>query len=275
MRRGDHQRAARSKVIDHRGTERPSFVGVRARADFIQQDQRGKAQRAIHRGDVRDVPRKGAQARRNGLLVADVCEHRSEGGHLRAVFRWNVQAGLRHEREQPRALQRDRLAAGIRTADNQHARRRIRSTSTGTGLALFRGAAGSLSSGLSVPEQVAHRGKQQRMARPRTPAARRSQVLGSIPTSRREAPSLSTSRSPRHRAFSATHRAPPAGIAQASRIRWTSPPPPLQRHDSLLMSTVERPEQIATAELPHNPGNGRPVLGLTTSTKRLLRSVMI
>ena len=46
-----------------------------------------------------------------------VLEHR----HLRAVRRRDQQPGLRHQRQQPRRLQRDGLAAGVRPGDDQHA----------------------------------------------------------------------------------------------------------------------------------------------------------
>ena len=49
---------------------------------------------------------------------------RSEDRDLRALRRRNQQSRLRHHRQQPGRLERDRLAAGVRARDHQHARRR-------------------------------------------------------------------------------------------------------------------------------------------------------
>ena len=79
----------------------------------------GVASAAIHRRDVGDVRRERAQARVDRLLVADVGEDRSEHRQPRSVGGRNPQAGLRHQREQPGGLERDGLAAGVRTGDEQ------------------------------------------------------------------------------------------------------------------------------------------------------------
>ena len=47
-----------------------------------------------------------------------------EDRHRRARLGRNVQAGLRHQRQQPAGLERDGLAAGVRAGDDEHARRR-------------------------------------------------------------------------------------------------------------------------------------------------------
>ena len=78
MRGADHERAARAEVIDDRDAERAAFDRIGARADLVEQHERRALQVAIHRRDVRDVPRERAQARGNRLLVADVGEDRPE-----------------------------------------------------------------------------------------------------------------------------------------------------------------------------------------------------
>ena len=84
----------------------------------------GSASAVVHRHDVRDVRGERAEARRDRLLVADVGEHGPEHGNLRAARSRNQQAGLRHQRQQSRGLQRDGLAAGVRPGDDEHADRR-------------------------------------------------------------------------------------------------------------------------------------------------------
>ena len=72
--RGDHGGAAAAEVIDNRDAERAAFDRIGSRADFVEQDERGRHQPAIHRRDVGDVRRERAQARFDRLLVADIGE---------------------------------------------------------------------------------------------------------------------------------------------------------------------------------------------------------
>ena len=116
--------------------QRAAFFGIGGAAQFVDQHQRirrGAFQHGFHRKDVRG---KRAEAFLNRLVIADVGQHLVEqrelgfgGGHR--------QPGVRHQREQADGLQCDRLAAGIRAADEQCALGFIESDSgqlTGTTL---------------------------------------------------------------------------------------------------------------------------------------------
>ena len=59
----EHRRASTAEVIDDRDAKRPALDRIGARADFVEQHQRGRHQRPIHGGDVGDVRRKRAEAR--------------------------------------------------------------------------------------------------------------------------------------------------------------------------------------------------------------------
>ncbi len=117
--RADDQCAARAEVIDDGNAEGATFHRVGSGADLVKQHQRRQPQVAVHRRDVGDVPAEGAQARGDGLLVADVRKHRSEDRDGRARLGGNVKPRLRHQREQAGRLEGDRFAAGIGTGDEQ------------------------------------------------------------------------------------------------------------------------------------------------------------
>ncbi len=124
MRRRDDQRAALAEMLDDRRRQRAALVRIGAGADFVEQDQRRQLQLAIHRHQVGDVRRERAQARLDRLFVADVREHAAEHRQLRHRRR-QVQSRLRHQREQARGLERNGLATGVGSGDQQHAVRRI------------------------------------------------------------------------------------------------------------------------------------------------------
>ena len=124
MGRRDHQRAALLEVVDDGSRQRAALAWVGAGAHFVEQHQRRRLQRCVHRDDVRDVRREGAQAGGDRLFVADVREHRSEHRQLRHAG-GHVQAGLRHQREESRRLERDGLATGVWAGDQEDPRRRI------------------------------------------------------------------------------------------------------------------------------------------------------
>ena len=119
----DQRRAAAPEVIHHRDAERSAFDRVGSRAHFVEQHQRGRDERPIHRRDVHDVAGEGAQARVNRLLVADIGKQRPKHRQARSLGSRNAKPRLGHQREQAGGLQRDRLAAGVRTGDQQHRRR--------------------------------------------------------------------------------------------------------------------------------------------------------
>ena len=120
----DEQRALLPEMLDDGRGEGAALVRIRAGADFVEQHQRRQFQLAIHPHDVGDVRGKRAQARFDRLFVANIGKHAAKDRQLRHRCR-HVQAGLRHQGEQPRRLERDGLAAGVGTGDEQHAIRRV------------------------------------------------------------------------------------------------------------------------------------------------------
>ena len=121
MRGRHHHRPAYAEVVDHRHGERAALVRIGPAPGFVEQHERRQRQRAVHRHDVRDVPRERAEACRDRLFVSDVGEHRAEHRDLRAVGRGNEQARLRHQRKEARRLERDGLASGIRPGHDEDA----------------------------------------------------------------------------------------------------------------------------------------------------------
>ena len=124
VRRRRHERAATTEALYDGRAERAALRGIGPRADFVQQDERRQRESLVHLDDVRDVAREGGQAVGDGLVVADVREHRPEDAHSRAPGGRHVQAGLGHQDQQPGRLQGDGLAAGVRPRHDEGAGRR-------------------------------------------------------------------------------------------------------------------------------------------------------
>ncbi len=109
----------------------PPFFRIGRAAEFVQQHQRLRRHRLQHLADVRDVGRKTAEAFLDGLLIADVRQHLLEERKLR-FRRRHGQPRLRHERQQSYGLHRNRLAAGVRAADQQRALALVERSEIGT-----------------------------------------------------------------------------------------------------------------------------------------------
>ena len=80
----------------------------------------GSARSLRHLDDRRQVCGEGGQALRDRLLVADVGIDAPEHRQPAAGRRRHVEPALRHEREEPDALERHRLAAGVGAGDHEH-----------------------------------------------------------------------------------------------------------------------------------------------------------
>ena len=117
--RRDHGRVPAPEVIDDGHAERAALDRVRARPDLVEQDQRWDRQRPIHRGQVPEMGREGAQARSIDCSSPMSAKTERKTGHARSVGGRNPQTGLGHQGEQSGGLQRDRLAAGVRSGDQQ------------------------------------------------------------------------------------------------------------------------------------------------------------
>jgi len=124
VRRRNHGRAPDAEVLDDGHRQRATLHRIRAGACFVQQNERRKRQRTLHLYNVGNVPGERTQTLRDRLFVANVGEHRAEHRKLGPAGGGDEQTGLRDERQQPRSLQCDRLAAGVGTGDDQHRHRR-------------------------------------------------------------------------------------------------------------------------------------------------------
>ena len=122
--RADDHRPARLEVVDHGRGQRAPLARVGARAELVEQHQRWQRQHPVHADDVGDVPREGAQAGGNRLLVADVGEDAAEDRQPGSGRGRDVQSRLRHQRQQSGRFERHGLAAGVWPSDDEHAGRR-------------------------------------------------------------------------------------------------------------------------------------------------------
>ncbi len=119
--RGSQRECARCpEVVDHRYAKRAPLFRIGCRADLIEQHQRVRRHVCNHFADMRNVRRKSAQALLDRLIVADVRQHLLKNWKLSFTAR-HGQAGLRHERQQSGGLERHRLSARVRPADEQRA----------------------------------------------------------------------------------------------------------------------------------------------------------
>jgi hypothetical protein len=124
VRSGHDVRAALAEVVDHGRAEGAALCRVRARADFVQQDQCRQLQVPVHRHQVGDVSRERGQAGGDRLFVADVGEDGSEHRQPRALVRGHMQPRLRHGGKETGGLERHGLAARVGSGHDQHARGR-------------------------------------------------------------------------------------------------------------------------------------------------------
>ena len=117
-RRGD-DRAGPDEVVEQRLGEGRALGRVRAGAELVEQDEGARPGRLDDRRDAPQVAGERRERLRDRLLVADVGEHVAPDRQAAAGGGRDVQAGLVHEAEQAERPQRDRLAAGVRTRDDE------------------------------------------------------------------------------------------------------------------------------------------------------------
>ncbi len=122
--RDDDPRAALAKMFDDCRTEGAALDRIRAGPDLVQQHQGRVGQFAIHRDDLGNVAREGAETGRDRLVVADVREDRPEHRQPRSLGHGNMQPGLGHQRQEPGGLEGHGLATGIRSGHDQRRDRR-------------------------------------------------------------------------------------------------------------------------------------------------------
>ena len=114
-----HERAGLDEVVQQCLGQGGSFGRVRARAEFIEQDQLVGPARFDDPDDGAHVTAERGKRLSNGLLVAYVGVDIVEDRQPRATVRRDVQPRLVHQAKQPQRPQRDGLAAGIRPSDEE------------------------------------------------------------------------------------------------------------------------------------------------------------
>jgi hypothetical protein len=120
VRRGERRRAALEEELEHGLRERRAFVGIRPRAELVEQDERPSG-RALDPGpDARQVRGERRQARADLLLVADVGHDPVEERDRRARRTREGHPAPHEERRQAGRLQRERLPARVRPRDHEH-----------------------------------------------------------------------------------------------------------------------------------------------------------
>ena len=116
---GDHRDAADApEMLGNGDRQRRSFFRIGGRAQFIQQHQRVCRRGARDEVDIGDVGGERRKILLDGLVVADIGQHRIEHRQLGAV-RGDGNAGLRHQGQQANRFQGHGFSAGVRAGDDQ------------------------------------------------------------------------------------------------------------------------------------------------------------
>ena len=117
MRRGEGDCAAARERLQRRGRQRPAFGGIRATADFVEQNQRPRPCAIENLAQGRDVRGECREACGDGLPVADVGEHPHEDRQRRVRTDGWDDTALCEQGEQADRLDQNGLATRIRTGD--------------------------------------------------------------------------------------------------------------------------------------------------------------
>ena len=118
--RGDHGQAlAPAKLVERRLADRAAFIGVRAGAQFVQQDQASRVGLGENVAKALHVPAERRQRLLQRLLVADIDQHILEDPHRGAAPHGDVQAALGHHRQKRDRLEAHGLAAGVGSGDHE------------------------------------------------------------------------------------------------------------------------------------------------------------
>ncbi len=120
VRRHDGQPRLAGEPFEERLRERRAFLRIRAGGDLVQQHQRPFGRRREDRDERPDVAGERREAHLDRLAVADVGEHLVEHRQRRLGSR-RAKTALMEQRRQAERLQRNRLAARVRTADHERA----------------------------------------------------------------------------------------------------------------------------------------------------------
>ncbi len=218
-----HERAALGQLLEHRLGERGAVVGVGARAQLVEQDERAVVHALEHLAELLDEGGEGREVLGHALVVADDGEASARSTGSRAPSRagtWQPDCAMSASR--PERLERHRLAARVGPGDDEQraARRRARGPSGTTGRlpascpAPARGAAGCARRASDHVALVADRGLDRFHALGERARARR-------PGRARRCPSTRASSSGRRRAHRVGQRGQDAedlGLLLARRL---------------------------------------------------------
>ena len=122
VRRHDRQPRLLGEPRQERLGERGSLDRIGARRELVDEDERAVGRRVEDRHQVPDVAGEGREAHLDRLLVADVGEHLVEDRQRRGRG-GRAQPGLVEQRREAERLQGDRLAAGVRPAEDERSQR--------------------------------------------------------------------------------------------------------------------------------------------------------
>ncbi len=117
--RRDRERRALRQLVEQGARECRALDRIGARGDLVEQHERARRGRLEHVDEVAQVARERRERGGDRLLVADVGQHVGEDGKAGALGR-DEEPALVEQRTQPERLQRDRLAAGVGAAEDEH-----------------------------------------------------------------------------------------------------------------------------------------------------------
>ena len=116
---GDHCCASDlAKVPGDGNRQRSSFFRISSGTKLIEQDERIRGYRSRNGINPADVGGKCREILFDGLVIPDIRKHSVEYRKLGPVG-GNRNAGLRHQRQQSQSLERDSLASGVRSGDDE------------------------------------------------------------------------------------------------------------------------------------------------------------
>ena len=119
MRCGGDAGAAFAAELDDGDGERRALCRVGAGAELVEEDETVAVADLKDLHDILCMRREGGKRLLDGLLVADVGEDPLVDVDGTAVVGGDMQTALGHEREQADGLERDGLAAGVGSGDDE------------------------------------------------------------------------------------------------------------------------------------------------------------
>ena len=105
-------------MVGNRHRQRSAFFWICRRSQFIQQHQRARRRCPRDEINVGDMRRKRRKVLFDGLVIANIGQHRVEHWHFHSA-RGNWNSSLGHEREQAGRLEADCLSARVRPGDDE------------------------------------------------------------------------------------------------------------------------------------------------------------